>query len=42
VLPVWREHFHAMFRSWSIGKAIREHFKDAVEAAERNLAMDVQ
>lgn len=38
VHPLWKDHFHQMFKSWSVSKAIRTHFKDAVEAAEKRLA----
>lgn len=34
----WRTHRYHMFKSWSTSKAIRTHFKDAVEAAEKELA----
>jgi hypothetical protein len=34
----WRDHHEQMFKSWSLGKAIRTHFKDAVVAAENELA----
>jgi hypothetical protein len=38
VSPAWKDHFQHMFRSWSVSKAIRTHFKDAVEAAEKELS----
>lgn len=37
----WRTHRYHMFKSRSTSKAIRTHFKDAVEAAERKLLQHV-
>lgn len=38
-IAMWRRYYRFMFSRWALGKAIRTHFKDAVEAAERALAV---